>query len=59
MGFDSVFVLVLREVSFIFALPFQKIHQHSLQQGIFVEINHCLEKQGNQVYLNKQGEILP
>lgn len=59
MGFDSVFVLVLREVSFVFALPFQKIYQHSLQLGFLVETDHCLEKKGNQIYLNKPGEILP
>lgn len=58
MGFDHVFALVLREVSLVFALPFQKIHQHSPQLGILVEIDHCLEKKGNRFYFNKPGEIL-
>lgn len=51
MIFDSVFVLALiaGEVSLVFALPFQKTHQHPLRLGIVVEIHLCLEKNSNQV----------
>lgn len=48
--FGAFFVLALiAEVLLVFALPFPKVHQHSLQLGIIVEIHLCLEKNGNQV----------
>lgn len=53
--FDSVFVLglIAAETSLVSASPFPKIHQHSSQLGIVVDIHLCLEKNSNQVWQNK------
>lgn len=55
--FDNIFVLALiaAEMSLVFASPFLKIHQHSSQSGIVVNIHLCLEKNSNQVWQTKQN----